>query len=142
MLVHFCKRILLEGEAVRESVKKPFKKSTKEVRKIGLPTTVKGVCDESEVEYEVERLTKLALSNTGYGEGFSGWKRVVPFEEWQSFYEELNWTFEPLNDITIVEYISTWPMDKILKTLTGRQFITFLIENGSGVYRLKEDTYV
>ena len=74
----------------------------------------------------------FVLTEKGYGEGFSGWERVVPFEELPALYSRLGWAREDRRFPAGVkiEDISTWPMEKVLKKLTGKQFAQFCKDTG------------
>lgn len=133
MLVHFRKELILEGANNRTSRKHFWSKLETNRCKCYHFTSIRGICDDSEVEAEVERLTKEAmLTEKGYGEGFSGWERVVPFEELPALYSRLGWAREDRRFPAGVkiEDISTWPMEKVLKKLTGKQFAQFCKDTG------------
>lgn len=127
MLVQFYKRVLMEGETTVVEKSKHWWSKPKEIRrKIYRYGFVDGICDEQDVDKEIEKSLPSLLANTlGWGKDFSGWQRVVPCEEYLSVGE--NPTI--YSDRIILEYINTWKMDKILKTLTGEQFIRFCKEN-------------
>lgn len=131
MLVWFHKGIILEGEnTVTDLTKKSFwGKKVEKRQKIYCTTGVSGICDESEVEKEIERLTTWQLGSSGWGKDFSGWQRVVPYEEYEKIIEEKGWSKNclPKKDPKI-EYIYNWKMEKILKELTGLQFAQFLVD--------------
>lgn len=136
MLVYFYKCFVLEGENTQEYSKYIWGKTINQRRKIYAFRSVSGICDESEVEYFVDLKTADRLANSpGWGKDFSGWQRVVPYDELPGIAKSLDWEVHnllPPYDVT-VEYVKDWPMDKILKTLTGEQFIKFLKENNVSI---------
>lgn len=116
----------MEGEATFSEKKHFWSKPVDNVHKIHLYSGVEGICDESEVEQEIERLTTEELKSPGWGKNFSGWQRVVPYEEVLEIAKEKGWDTDdiPKGEVNIT-YIDTWKMDTILKRLTGRQFARF-----------------
>ena len=80
MLVSFHKGFMMEGEATFKESFGWFRKA-KVRHKIYSYTGISGICDESELDAEVERLTNKQLASSGWGEDFSGWQRVVPYDE-------------------------------------------------------------
>ena len=131
MLVCFGKGFTMEGECT-EKYRKHFWSKPIEVReKIYLNTGISGICDEADLEAEVERLTKERLNNSsGWGKDFSGWQRVVPYDEAISIAKNIGWSLDavPTNFLRIT-YLDDWTMDKVLKTLTGKQFAQFCKDN-------------
>jgi len=82
------------------------------------------------VEKEVERLTAKELKSRGWGEDFSGWQRVVPYEELLKIAEERGWKDRDFATGKIrTEPVNKWKMEKILKELTGEQFAQYSREN-------------
>ena len=135
MLVYFYKRFIVEGENTQEYSKYIWGKTINQRRKIYAFRSVKGICDESELDRLIDLKTADRLANSpGWGKDFSGWQRVVPYDELPVIAESLDWDVRdlPTGDITI-EYVKDWPMDKILKTLTGEQFVKFLKENNISI---------
>lgn len=141
MLVYFYKGLTLEGEASFFEKKHFWSKPVEDRRNIHLFTWIEGICDESEVEQEIARRTKESLEkNTGWGTNFSGWLRVLTRDEALRIAKEEKWTnLDRIpKDEPRVEYLATWKMDKILKTLTGEQFVQFCKENNLGLGAIKE----
>lgn len=135
MLVYFHKVFVLEGENTQEYSKYVFGKIINKRCKIYAFRSASGLCDESEVNSLIELKTADKLANSpGWGKDFSGWQRVVPYDELPGIAESLGWEVRdlPAGKVTI-EYIKDWPMEKILKTLTGEQFAKFLRENNLSV---------
>ena len=140
MLIYFSKGLIMEGE---NSIfqRKHFWNKHQEVRqKIYCETWISGICDESELDAEVERLTAEKLKSSGWGSKFSGWQRVVPYEESVKIYEEHRWDTEevPKSDVR-VDYIQNWKMEKILHVLTGKQFIQLCRENNVDPNKVMEN---
>lgn len=135
MLVYFKKVFVLEGENTQEYSKHIWGKTTNKRRKIYAFRSASGICDESEVDRLIDLKTADRLANSsGWGKDFSGWQRVVPYDELHSIAESLDWDVHDLpTDKVTIEYIKDWPMDRILKTLNGEQFVKFLTENNIGV---------
>lgn len=138
MLVCFTKGFTMEGENSYKE-RKHFWSKPQEVRhKIYCNTWVYGICDESEVESEIERKTQKQLKTSGWGIKFSGWQRVVPYEEIVEIYKSHGWheqLSELPSDTVRLDYINTWKMDKILAVLTGDQFLQFC--KGTGLDPMK-----
>lgn len=130
MLVRFHKGFTMEGVSTVDTYKHWWSRPKKVRQTIYLHTGVRGICDESEVEKEVERLTAVELKSRGWGEDFSGWQRVVPYNELLEIAEEKGWKDRdfPAGKIT-TEPVNKWKMEKILKELTGEQFAQFSREN-------------
>ena len=131
MLVYFHKRFLMEG-TTHFKVRKHFWQKPEFVKhNIYCTTGIWGICDESEVEAEVERLTKENFKTSGWGYRFHGWHRVVPYIEACDLARTLKWDDDysiPTNEVR-TEPINDWPMEKILKELNGKQFAQFCREN-------------
>lgn len=66
MLVSFHKGFMMEGEATFKESLGWFRKE-KVRHKIYSYTGISGICDESELEAEVERLTNKQLASSGWG---------------------------------------------------------------------------
>ena len=130
MLVRFHKGFTMEGVSTVDTYKYWWSRPKKVRQTIYLHTGVRGICDESEVEKEVERLTAVELKSRGWGEDFSGWQRVVPYNELLEIAEEKGWKDRDFATGKITtEPVNKWKMEKILKELTGEQFAQFSREN-------------
>lgn len=143
MLIYFSKGIVMEGET---SFKKRnhFWNKAEEVRhKIYCCSGVYGICDESELDAEIESMIKERLKTSGWGINFSGWQRVVPYEEALEIYKEKGWSIKdlPLGKVH-TEYVNQWKMDKILNTLTGWQFAQLCREIDLDFCKVKENDNV
>lgn len=139
MLVRVWKGLVLKGYTTME---KGFirKKAVRE--DIYLSCGISGlICDESEVEEKLAEAIKQKMSETkGWGNNFEGWteictdcevlKKRYPFED--EYWLECVTSDEPT-----VEYISEYPMEKILKILNGQQFAQFCKENNLSEIILK-----
>ena len=136
MLVYFYKSFVLEGENTQEYSKHIWGKTINQRRKIYAFRSARGICDESEVGSNIETKIQDCLENSsGWGKDFSGWQRVVPYDELPSIAENLDWEVHTLpTDTVTIEYIKDWRMEQILHNLTGEQFIQFCKENGLGLF--------
>ena len=142
MLICFSKAFTMEGETSFKE-RKHFWNKAEEVRhKIYCNAFVSGICDESELDAEIERKTQEELKTSGWGINFSGWQRVVPYEEALEIYKEKGWDTEalPLGKVR-TEYVNQWKMDKILKTLNGEQFSKLCKEIDLETCKVKENHY-
>ena len=131
MLVYFHKSFLMEGKTHFKERKHFWNKAELVEHTIYLTTGVWGICDESEVEAEVERLTKENLKTSGWGYHFKGWHRIVPYLEACDIAKKLKWDKDyhiPTNEVR-TEPVNEWPMEKILKELNGKQFAKFCRDN-------------
>lgn len=125
MLVSFHKGFMLEGEATFKESLGWFKKE-KIRQKIYTYTGISGVCDETELEAEVDRLTNKCLSSSGWGEDFSGWQRVVPYEESVLIARRRFWDTENLPKCELrVTSLDAWTVAEAAKKLTGKQFAQY-----------------
>ena len=139
MLVYFHKGFLMEGTNSKK-VKKHFWSKPEFIKQtIYCTTGINGVCDDSELEAEVERLTKKELDSDGWGYKFDRWHRVVPYLESLEIAKRDKWEADypiPKNEIK-TEPVDEWPMEKIIKELTGKQFAQFCRENNIPMQELK-----
>ena len=130
MLVKFYKGFTMEGVSTVDTYKHWLLRPKKVRQTIYLHTGVRGICDEADVEKEIERLTAEELKSKGWGEDFSGWQRVVPYEELLKIAEERGWEDKDFATGKVrTEPVNKWKMEKILKELTGEQFAQFSREN-------------
>jgi len=104
MLVEIFRGLKLKGYSTVLKRKHWYSRGTKERCQISLRTGIHTICDEEEIELNVENLLKEEINNSGWGENFEGW----------SDYE---WT----RDLRIV-YIKDLKMNEIIEKLTGEQF--------------------
>jgi hypothetical protein len=100
------------------------------------------VCDESEIEEKLtEAIEKKMKTTPGWGIDFEGWTEICkdrktlakkyPYEE--EYWLDCMTSEEPAS----IEYISEYPMEKILKVLNGQQFAQFCKENNLSEIILK-----
>ena len=132
MLVSFHKGFLMEGEATFKYKKHFWSKPEFKRKKIYCTTGIDGICDESELVAEIERLTKLELGTDGWGYKFHGWQRALTYEESFEISKRDGWEkdyYIPTGEVRI-EYVNTWKMSKILEKLTGEQFVKFCKDYG------------
>lgn len=127
MLVQFHKGFIMEGENTITEKKHFWSKPESRRHKIYCTTGINGICDDSELEAEVERLTAEQLKSSGWGKEFSGWQRVVPYEECLEISKRDNWDkdyYIPKNELTI-KTLDTWTVEKAAKELVGKQFAQY-----------------
>lgn len=131
MLVYFHKSFLMEGATYFKERKHFWQKPELVKHNIYCNTGVWGICDEGELEAEVERRTREQLKSGGWGYKFQGWHRVVSYLEACDLAKVLKWDKDypiPTNEVR-TEPVNEWPMEKILKELNGKQFAQFCREN-------------
>ena len=136
MLVHFHQGLVLEGSntKVKRVVKHGRIKRIPVDNQIYLFTDLQGICEESEVEARVTELIAEELAkDAGWGKGFKGWERVLPPEEYPTVAKAKKWDLDEFpKGILEVEPIRNWPLHKIMKELTGKQFAKFCLEKLRG----------
>jgi hypothetical protein len=120
----------MEGESTLIECKHFWSKKQEIRQKIYGRGYIEGICDEQDVEKEVEKLLQKELQKSGWGKDFSGWQRIMSYEECLEIAEERGWQkpLIPTGKVKI-EYVHNWTMEKILKTLTGEQFMQFYKDN-------------
>ena len=132
MLVYFHKGFIMEGTNCKK-VKKHFWSKPEFVKqKIYCTTGISGVCDDSELDTEVERLTKEQLATSGWGYRFDCWNRVVPYLESLEIAKLNNWEADyhiPANELT-VKTLDDWTVEKAAKELNGKQFAQYCRDYG------------
>ena len=132
MLVYFHKGFLMEGTNYKK-VKKHFWSKPEFVNQtIYCATGISGVCDDSELEAEVERLTQERLDSDGYGYKFDRWHRVVPYFESLEIAKRDKWEADyhiPKNELTI-KTLDNWSVEKAAKELNGKQFAQYCRDYG------------
>ena len=127
MLVSFHKGFIMEGETTFKERKHFWSKPVEVRQKIYSHTGINGICDDSELDAEVERLTNLRLASSGWGEDFSGWQKILTYEECIEVAEREGWTkdytdfYIPEGKLT-TETLDNWTVEKAAKNLTGKQF--------------------
>ena len=132
MLVSFRKSLLLEGEYT-ETKRKHFWSKPYEVReKAYLVSGISGICEDTDLDKEVERLIREELDNhSGWGKDFSGWQRVVPYEEVFERAKAEGWQKATLPSFKLmVEPVRDWTVGKAIEKLTGKQFAQYCRDCG------------
>ena len=139
MLVRVWKGFVLKGYTNKE--KGVFKK--KLVREdIYVSTGITPIiCDESEVKERLaEAIEKKMKTTPGWGIGFEGWTEICKDKDTLTKkypFEDEYWLECVTSDEPTIEYISEYPMEKILKILNGQQFAQFCKENNLSEIILK-----
>lgn len=132
MLVYFHKGFIMEGTNCKK-VKKYFWSKPEFVKqKIYCTTGIRGVCDDSELDAEVTRLTKEQLDSSGWGYKFDCWNRVVPYLESLEIAKQNNWEADyhiPTNELS-VKTLDDWTVEKAAKELNGKQFAQYCRDYG------------
>ena len=132
MLVYFHKGFLMEGTNYKK-VKKHFWSKHEFIKQtIYCTTGISGICDDSELEAEVERLTKKELDSGGWGYKFDCWHRIVPYLESLEIAKQEKWVADyeiPTNELT-TETLDNWTVEKAAKTLNGKQFAQYCRDYG------------
>ena len=132
MLVSFHKGFILEGEASFKSKKYFWSKPELKRQKIYLNTGVWGICDDSELEAEIDRLTQARLNSDGWGDKFHGWQKVLTYEESLEVSERECWDpdyYIPTTEV-IIKTLDIWTVEKAAKELTGKQFAQYCKDYG------------
>ena len=132
MLVYFHKGFLMEGTNCKK-VKKHFWSKPEFIKQtIYCTTGISGVCDDSELEAEVERLTQERLDSDGWGYKFDRWYRVVPYLESLEIAKRDKWEADyhiPKNELT-TKTLDNWSVEKAAKELNGKQFAQYCRDYG------------
>lgn len=135
MLISFHKGFLMEGETTFSERKHFWSKPQKVREKIYSRTGISGVCDESELEAEVERLTNARLASSGWGEDFSGWQRIVPYDESVMVAWRNEWEVEDLPKCELTtESLDSWTVQSAASKLNGKQFAQYCRDYGIPCY--------
>ena len=132
MLVSFYKDFLMEGTNCKKVKKHLWSKPDFVQQKIYCTTDISGICDDSELEAEVERLTQEQLSTDGWGYRFDCWHRVVPYLESLEIAKQNNWEADyhiPTNELS-VKTLDDWTVEKAAKELNGKQFAQYCRDYG------------
>lgn len=126
MLVQFHKGFIMEGENTITVKKHFWSKPESRRHKIYCSTGISGICDDSELDAEIERLTAEQLKSSGWGKEFSGWQRVVPYEECLEISKRDNWDRDYIPDGKLTtKTLDTWTVEKAAKELVGKQFAQY-----------------
>ena len=132
MLVYFHKGFLMEGTNYKK-VKKHFWSKPEFIKQtIYCTTGISGICDDSELDTEVERLTKKELDSSGWGYKFDCWHRIVPYLESLEIAKRDKWEADyhiPKNELT-TKTLDNWSVEKAAKELNGKQFAQYCRDYG------------
>jgi hypothetical protein len=139
MLVSFHKGFIMEGEATFEEKPYFWSKPVIERQKIYCTTGIDGICDDTELEAEVKRLTKERLASSGWGHDFSGWQKVLTYEESLEVAKQRDWGQDYIDKYLpsgklIVKNLDNWTVAKAAKELTGKQFAQYCKDYGIPCY--------
>lgn len=140
MLIEFVKSVIFEGESSIIEKTSGFSKKRRyewadQPRKIYKTFTLHGICDDSVIDTEIERLIRAHFIPSSEP-GFSGWQRVVTPEELP---EGIGIdTTNPSFNMVIVKPVKEWKMSKIIHELSGEQFFQLCKENGLGTDTLSD----
>ena len=140
MLIEFVKSVIFEGESSIIEKTSGFSKKrryewTDRPRKIYKTFTLHGICDDSVIDTEIERLIRAHFIPSSEP-GFSGWQRVVTPEELPEG-AGID-TTNPSFNMVIVKPVKEWKMSKIIRELSGEQFFQLCKENGLGTDTLSD----
>lgn len=125
----------MEGENTITERKHFWSKPETKRQKIYCTTGVYGICDDSELEVELERQIQEQLKSSGCGEEFSGWQKALTYEESLEVSEREGWGtmytdhYIPTTEVTI-KYLDNWTVEKAAKELNGRQFAQYCRDYG------------
>jgi hypothetical protein len=139
MLVSFHKGFIMEGENTITERKHFWSKPVSKRHKIYCTTGVYGICDDSELEAELERQIQEHLKCSGWGKDFSGWQRVLTYEESLKVSEREGWGtmytdhYIPTTEVTI-KNLDDWTVAKAAKELNGKQFAQYCRDYGIPCY--------
>lgn len=135
MLVSFHKGFIMEGENTITERKHFWSKPESKRQKIYCTTGVHGICDESELEEKIKEGIEKCLASSGWGKEFSGWQRVLTYEESVEVSEREEWGkmytnhYLPTTEVTI-KTLENWTVEKAAKELNGRQFAQYCRDYG------------
>lgn len=138
MLVRVWKGLALEGTTYVE--KGIFNKRLVK-KNIYLSCGISGlICDESEVKEKLAAAIEEKLKTSkGWGVNFEGWKICTDRKALEKHYpfEDAEWFDTVMSDTPVIERISEYPMEKVLKILNGAQFAQFCKENNLSEIKIK-----
>lgn len=139
MLVSYHKGFIMEGEASFKERKHFWSKPELVRRKIYSTTGVYGICDDSELDAVVEDKIQRRLKSSGWGTDFSGWQRVLTFDECVEIAERENWGKHyvdfhlPSCELT-TRTLEDWTVKKAASELNGKQFAQYCKDYGIPYY--------
>lgn len=129
MLVRVWKSLVLEGTT---TVEKGIIRKRLVKEKMYVSRGINLICDESEVEEKLAQAIEERKANTRHwGINFEGWEVCKDREVLEKKYpfEDDEWLDKVTSDAPVIEYISEYPMEKVIKILNGAQFAQFCKEN-------------
>lgn len=135
MLVYYHKGFIMEGEATFTEKKHFWSKTVETREKVYLTTGIEGVCDELELDKEIERQIYKSLQQDGWGKDFSGWQRVLSYDESVEISKRNNWSNKyveyhlPTTEVT-TKTLDDWTVEKAAKELNGKQFAQYCRDYG------------
>lgn len=134
MLVSFHKGFIMEGEASFKEKEHFWAKSVEKRRKIYLHTGIDGICDDSELEAEVDRLTNKCLAQSGWGQDFSGWCYILTREECIKLTAREHWSQDYVDTMQsgelVINTLDNWTVERAAKELNGKQFAQYCRDYG------------
>jgi hypothetical protein len=135
MLVSYHKGFIMEGENTITKKKHFWSKPESYRQKIYCTTGVFGICDDSELEAVVEEQVKDMLNSSGWGKEFSGWQKVLTYEESVEISERENWgkgyvDFHLPTCKLTTKTLDDWTVAKAAKELNGKQFAQYCRDYG------------
>lgn len=139
MLVEFYKGFIMEGENTITERKYFWSRPESRRQKIYCTAGVHGICDESELDEKIKEGIEKCLASSGWGKEFSGWQRVLTYEESVEVSEREGWGkmytnhYLPTTEITL-KYLDDWTVEKAAKELNGRQFAQYCRDFGIPCY--------
>lgn len=125
----------MEGEASFKERKHFWSKPELVRRKIYSTTGVYGICDDSELDAVVEDKIQRRLKSSGWGTDFSGWQKVLTYEESVEVAECNNWSKDyvdfhlPSCELT-TRTLEDWTVKKAASELNGKQFAQYCRDYG------------
>jgi hypothetical protein len=135
MLVSYHKGFIMEGENMITKKKHFWSKPESHRQKIYCTTGVHGICDDSELKAVVEEQIKDMLNSSGWGKEFSGWQKVLTYEESVEISERENWgkgyvDFHLPTCKLTTKTLDDWTVEKAAKELNGKQFAQYCRDYG------------
>lgn len=138
MLVSFHKGFIMEGENTITEKKHFWSKPVEKRHKIYLTTCIHGICDDSELEESVAEGIKKCLAQSGWGKDFSGWRKVLTYEESIDVGKRDGWfkgmfgsTPESLPKCKLTtKTLDNWTVERAAKELNGKQFAQYCRDYG------------
>lgn len=125
----------MEGENTYAKRKHFWCKPENTRHKIYCFTGVGGICDDAELEEKLEEGINKCLASSGWGQEFSGWQRVLSYEESLEISEREGWDkmytdhYLPTTEVTI-KTLDNWTVEKAAKELNGKQFAQYCRDYG------------